>query len=662
MAAIVGLITINNKEILEVDLNPATGSGTPAPIGSLAVLDAGGAGEAYVKAGLADTEWDLVTTESALRAAINEGTYLRIPIYSTISTGFVIDDIVQQNSQNVTVDIVAQPGRTTPIGYHVPNPGNSVTSADFILSEGAQTKNGNMTFNNNVTVQGDFTVNGALTYINTTNTTITDKLITLNKGGLAASAAGSGLEFEENSTITGYFKQASARDGFLVKPSSSQELDLVFSGLTTNREQKLADTDGTFVMRPNTTLGVAGQVAFWQNANNLISESNLFWDSANARLGVGTNTPSSSLHVSGGVRITALIGPNPVKADANGNLSVSAINLTAEVSGVLPITNGGTNSGTALLNDRLMISSSGAIVEHTALTQGSILFANSSGLPSENNSSLFWDNSAGRLGVGTYAPSAKLHVVGGARITGLIGPHPVKADADGNLSVSAINLTSEVSGVLPVANGGTNSSTALSNNRLMISSGGAVVEHTALTQGSVLFVGPTGLPLEDNPNLFWDNANDRLGLGTSAPERLLDVQGPSIIRGSLKYADTGAPKNSWEMKQAQVTTTNATVTSLATLAIPDNSAVLLEARIIGRRTGGLAGTSGDAAVYVRTARFKNVGGVVTRLDLQTDYTSEDQTSWNGTLVVSGTSAVVQVKGALDNTVDWTVTYFYQTLS
>jgi len=52
------------------------------------------------------------------------------------------------------------------------------------------------------------------------------------------------------------------------------------------------------------------------------------------------------------------------------------------VSGVLPIASGGTNSGTALNNNRIMISSGGAIVEHSAQTSNFVAFYNASGLPS----------------------------------------------------------------------------------------------------------------------------------------------------------------------------------------------------------------------------------------------------------------------------------------
>lgn len=45
------------------------------------------------------------------------------------------------------------------------------------------------------------------------------------------------------------------------------------------------------------TAVTAGQVTFGSSATALSSSANLFWDSANARLGIGTNAPAVSLHV-----------------------------------------------------------------------------------------------------------------------------------------------------------------------------------------------------------------------------------------------------------------------------------------------------------------------------------------------------------------------------
>jgi len=673
MAAILGLVTINGKDLLEVDVNPASGGGTPAPVGSLALLNesvaevsrfifsqagsfydvvgaakalqlynfpavghyfwfsvTGGAntqtdpalvgvghqvavlpgdtaaqvatalfaavaavvadftainsvsaqvdvtntvggnvtdssasgsaaaasvltqgseiGRNYIKIGAADTAWDTVSTNTT--SGVKQGNFLQLPIYDTSPNGYSVDDIVQQNGQNVSVGIVTQAGRTAPITYFVPNPGNAVTSADFVLTEGAQTINGNKTFGNNVIVQGDFTVNGTLTFLNSTDTDITDKNITLNKGGAAASGGGAGFSIEENAVLTGYFKVAADRNGYeLLAPNVAFKNDLDLSNLTAGRVQKFADASGTFVMRPDGTPGVAGQVAFYSDANNINNVANLFWDNANSRLGIGTNAPSQALHVVGNARITGLSAvPGVVHNDANGNLSSSAVSLTADVSGILPIAQGGTNSGTTLNNDRIMYSSAGAVVEYAALVPSQVYFG---------------------------APT-------------------------------------------------------------------------------------TGLPAQDI-SLFWDNTNKRLGIaGGGSPARALDVSSSVVFRGAMLLNDFTDNLAKWEAVQRQVLTTDATVTNIASIAIATDTMAVIEAHIVARRTSG-AGASGDSAVYVRTAKFKNVAGTVSLANLQTDYTSEDVPSWNGTMSASGANAILSVKGAAATNVTWTVTYFIQTL-
>jgi hypothetical protein len=62
------------------------------------------------------------------------------------------------------------------------------------------------------------------------------------------------------------------------------------------------------------------------------------------------------------------------------------------------------------------------------------------------------------------------------------------------------------SGVLPVANGGTNTS-------------------TAFTAGSVVFAGSGGTYNQDNSNLFYNDTDNRLGIGTSVVNSRLVVKG-----------------------------------------------------------------------------------------------------------------------------------------
>ena len=66
------------------------------------------------------------------------------------------------------------------------------------------------------------------------------------------------------------------------------------------------------------------------------------------------------------------------------------------------------------------------------------------------------------------------------------------------------------SGVLPVANGGTNTS-------------------TAFTAGSVIFAGSGGTYTQDNSGLFWDNTNNRLGVNKSNPDWTFQVNSDLVL-------------------------------------------------------------------------------------------------------------------------------------
>lgn len=61
----------------------------------------------------------------------------------------------------------------------------------------------------------------------------------------------------------------------------------------------VADANGVLSTQaiPGGTLsgsGVAGQVTYWSGASSLTGDNNFFWDAANGRLGIGTNTPAAT--------------------------------------------------------------------------------------------------------------------------------------------------------------------------------------------------------------------------------------------------------------------------------------------------------------------------------------------------------------------------------
>jgi sulfur transfer complex TusBCD TusB component (DsrH family) len=106
-------------------------------------------------------------------------------------------------------------------------------------------------------------------------------------------------------------------------------------------------------------------------------------------------------------------------------------------------------------------------------------------------------------------------------------------------------------------------------------------------------------------------------------------------------------------QQGRVATTNATVTTLQTITTSSNTCIMIDAKVVARRTGGTAGTAVDVAAYKRIAAFKNVSGVLTQIGTTTDAgTFESQAGWDCTIDISGTSIRIRATGAANNNVTW----------
>ena len=90
---------------------------------------------------------------------------------------------------------------------------------------------------------------------------------------------------------------------------------------------------------------------------------------------------------------------NRVLRSDGTDVSWAQVALTTDVTGTLPVGNGGTGN--------------------TAFTAGSVIFSNGTIL-TQDNANFFWDDTSNRLGIGTATPSQELHVVGDAIVTGIV--------------------------------------------------------------------------------------------------------------------------------------------------------------------------------------------------------------------------------------------------
>lgn len=102
----------------------------------------------------------------------------------------------------------------------------------------------------------------------------------------------------------------------------------------------------------------------------------------------------------------------------------------------------------------------------------------------------------------------------------------------------------------------------------------------------------------------------------------------------------------------KVKTTDNTVTGIIRVSVPAGKTVMIEARVVARRTSGSSGADGDSAFYTLTGAYKNVGGLLTGIGTPNLISGEDQAGWAVAFSSSGEFAVVTVQGAVNNNITW----------
>jgi len=112
---------------------------------------------------------------------------------------------------------------------------------------------------------------------------------------------------------------------------------------------------------------------------------------------------------------------------------------------------------------------------------------------------------------------------------------------------TGLPLSTGITGTLPIGSGGTGTT-------------------TSFTTGSILFAGASGVYSQNNAQFFWDNTNNRLGLGTASPSAKLAVVGTGY---SPNITLTDAATIAWDTSLGQ-TATFTFVSSNRTMGAPTN--------------------------------------------------------------------------------------------
>ena len=250
-------------------------------------------------------------------------------------------------------------------------------------------------------------------------------------------------------------------------------------------------------------------------------------------VGIGNTAPSYPLDVTGNARISGLVGPGIVVASAAGLLSIStATYLSASgtpVDNAMPYWTSGALSGSSVINSDANSVSIGTALNSayklyvtTTSTTATALYAKSNG----GYAAIF---SGGNVGIGNTSPTYPLDVTGNARISGLVGPGFVVANATGLLSISTANYLKASSTAIDYTVPYWTNDT-LNGNSTLSSDANSVSIGTALNSAYKLYVTTssstaTAFYAKSNGGYAGIFTGGFVGIGTTSPSYALDVTG-----------------------------------------------------------------------------------------------------------------------------------------
>jgi len=254
--------------------------------------------------------------------------------------------------------------------------------------------------------------------------------------------------------------------------------------------------------------------------------------------------------------VTLTLGGSPSTA------LLAATSLTLGWTGQLGVTRGGTGTG-------------------TAFTAGSIVFAGASGVYSQDNANLFWDDSNNRLGIGTTSPSYAVEVAGDLRLAG-----------GGDLRLGSATGTTGTAG---------DSSIFSDANDMYLNTGNATRVYIA--NGGNVGIGNTG----PTYRLDVSSADTTANLGYAMRIRANATAGG----GTFQFTDSGATAQ-WGFLAATATSVTLDATNASILAFRTNNSE--RARISSGGFFGIGTSAPQVGLHVSFAdqstnrvRLQNTG-------------------------------------------------------
>ena len=321
--------------------------------------------------------------------------------------------------------------------------------------------------------------------------------------------------------------------------------------------------------------GVSGQLTYWTSASGIGSSQNLFWDRDLARLGIGTSSPSYALHVVGSANVGSLY-----IAGSAVNASATELNLLVGRSGTVLDSVNVSNYATTGVTAGLGLTG-GAATGATTLNIGA-----GPGI-TVNADSISVDGLTAGVTATSSSNSGLEVVADGVRLLGGCANNQVLRWNSSNQVWTCVSIT-DIGGV-----------------------GGAG------DMGQVAFFTDTTV-LEGSNQFFWDNTYYRLGIGTTNPDYLLDVNGIAnvghIYIGGSQVTSTASELNLLSGHIGTlIDTTN--IGSYATTGVTAGSGLsgggtigLLSLTLDALTTGTTTSTSSNSGLELTASGLRLLGG------------------------------------------------------
>jgi len=312
-------------------------------------------------------------------------------------------------------------------------------------------------------------------------------------------------------------------------------------------------------------------------------------------------------------------------------------------------------------------------------TTGSVIFQGSGGTLTQSNSQLFWDNVNNRFGVGTASPISELSVgsINGITLqSGVIMPNLHRDNTDGAFLIRSYNTTTTTytTNVKVRPNGNFLIGTTTDAGQKLQVSGNTLIQggltattisattisastvSSPFTTGSVIFQGSGGTLSENNSQLFWDNTNARLGIGTVSPATTLQISGTTTTQAIIPVADstynlgTAALRYNTINLRGLSSAGNSLDINAGNINLND-SVGAIKARLIGATGNFLIGTTTDAGQKLQVSGNTLIQGGLTATTFSGN--SNTISGTKGSVITDGSSTTAFLTFSGSNTIGGT---------